>query len=40
LGATVTVRFKSQGKNAGGGDLVIRYGNMEELEGILTHLRR
>ena len=40
LGATVTVRFKSKGKNAGGGDLVIRYGNMEELEGILTHLRR
>jgi len=40
LGATVTVRFKSKGKNAGGGDLVIRYGNMEKLKGILTHLRR
>ena len=40
LGAPVAIRLKLKGKGAGGGDLVIRYGNIEELEGILAHLRR
>ena len=39
LGAPVVIRHRGGGKAGGRGQITIRYGSMEELEGLLRHLR-
>lgn len=39
LGARVTISYKTKGRGAGSGEIVIRYGTMDELDGILRHIR-
>ena len=39
LGAPVVIRHRSGGKGGGRGQITIRYSGMEELEGLLRHLR-
>ena len=39
LGAPVVIRHHGGGKAGGRGQITIRYGSMEELEGLLRHLR-
>ena len=40
LGAPVVIRHRSGRKSGGRGQITIRYGSMEELDGILRHFRR
>ena len=40
LGAPVMIRHRSGRKGGGRGQITIRYGSMEELDGILRHFRR
>ncbi|MEC9239961.1 MAG: chromosome partitioning protein ParB, partial [Pseudomonadota bacterium] len=40
LGAPVVIRHRSGRKSGSRGQITIRYGSMEELDGILRHFRR
>ena len=40
LGSKVEINYKPRAGGGGRGEIVIRYTGIEELEGILAHLRR
>jgi ParB family chromosome partitioning protein len=39
LGAKVAIQHSASGKNKGSGKLIISYNNVDELDGILKHLK-